>query len=212
MAGVTAASPPPLSGQHHDTPAGPSAPEQPCVGLFGVCAETTWRAEVAIPALEAAAIPYYNPQLAPGAWHPGCLDAERWHLANDPVVLFPVTSDSYGQGSLAELGFSVLRAVDDNPGVVVAVIDLELDPALDDPARREDSLRSRRLVRAHLAGRTGAALHLVDTVGEMVEVGIEAWRAYAAHRAAAETLHGATVGGAVLPGAITAAWLRRRPA
>ena len=33
------------------------------------------------------------------------------HLADDEIVLFPITKDTYAMGSLSEVGFSFLQAV-----------------------------------------------------------------------------------------------------
>lgn len=57
-------------------------------------------------------IPFFNPQV--DNWTPELADVEAWHLANDRLVLFPVTGETFGFGSLAETGFSVQSALSVN--------------------------------------------------------------------------------------------------
>ena len=45
-----------------------------CVFLGGSCNPTTWRRDIAIPALESANVPYYNPQI--DDWSPDLIEAE----------------------------------------------------------------------------------------------------------------------------------------
>lgn len=94
-------------------------------------------------------IQFFNPQVED--WKPEDAEAEADHLAEDAIILFPITGETYGTGSLAETGFSALQAIKLNRHRdFVVMIERELDPALNDPAARKESLRSRALVRKHL--------------------------------------------------------------
>ena len=116
-------------------------------------------------------IPYFNPQV--DDWKPELAAAEAWHLANDPLVLFPVTRETYGTGSLAETGFSALHAMNVNRRCAfIMMIDKDLDPALDDPVARKESLRSRALVSAHLGRQTIAGLYVVASLDDMLDLSL----------------------------------------
>jgi len=121
-------------------------------------------------------IPFYNPQLPPGQWDPSCADIEAEHLANDEIILFPVTRETLGMGSLSEVGFSIVNAIrlDDRRDFII-MIDRELDPALmsNDPALAKESLKMRALVIQHLKKLNLRNVYIVDTLDEMLDVSIE---------------------------------------
>lgn len=161
-----------------------------CVGLFGTCGGSRWREEHFIPRYDELGIRWYNPQVED--WDPSCAEAEAEHLANDAIVLFPVTDETYAFGSLAETGFSMLNAVrlDDRREFVVYVAQeiAGLDPrgnVLDDRldeegnpnprSRAKDSLRTRALVRQHLVKLRLPNVYVVDSLEEMFEVSVELW-------------------------------------
>ena len=81
-----------------------------CIGLFATCGRSTWRKEF-VEQYEELDIEFFNPQVGLGEWHPGMVDDENRHLAEDEIILFPVTDESTGQGSLAEIGFSIQQAL-----------------------------------------------------------------------------------------------------
>jgi hypothetical protein len=96
-------------------------------------------------------ISYYNPQVE--NWTPQDAVIEAEHLINDQIILFPVTGETYGTGSLAETGFSILSAIraNDQRYVIIyidPVVDAELAGA--NAALAKESIRSRALVLAHL--------------------------------------------------------------
>ena len=103
----------------------------PVIGLFGTCGNSTWRNSF-IKTYEARDISYFNPQVPEGTWHPGLVDEENAHLLEDPIILFPVTSETTGQGSLAEIGFSILAAIKRSPDrYFIILIDDECTDALE---------------------------------------------------------------------------------
>ena len=69
------------------------------IGLFGTCGNSLWRDQF-ISVYKEKGIEYFNPQKED--WCPEDADIEAQHLVQDEIVLFPVTDESYGCGSLAE--------------------------------------------------------------------------------------------------------------
>lgn len=146
-----------------------------CVGLFGTCGNSKWR----VPFMErynSEAIPFFNPQV--DHWKPEDAIKEAQHLASDALILFPITGETYGTGSLAETGFSVLNAIrlDDRRDFVILIAQ-SLDDALDNAVARKESLRARALVKEHLKKLRLANLYVVDTLDEMLEISITLFRA-----------------------------------
>jgi len=146
-----------------------------CVGLFGTCGGSKWR-DSFIEKYNKERIPFFNPQV--DDWKPEDAIVEAKHLAEDAVILFPITSETYGTGSLAETGFSILNAVrlDDRRDFVI-YIDMTLVPELDNAVARKESLRARALVREHLKKLRLSNLYLVDSLSEMIEVSVILYRA-----------------------------------
>lgn len=146
-----------------------------CVGLFGTCGGSKWR-EPFMARYAQEGIAYFNPQV--DDWQPENAVTEANHLAHDQIILFPVTSETYGIGSLAETDFSILNAIrlDDRRDFVI-LIDPDLDATLDNPALRQESLRARRLVTAHLHQLRLANLYLVESLDDMLAVSVALFRA-----------------------------------
>lgn len=94
---------------------------------------------------------FFNPQVE--NWTPELAEAEAWHLANDDIVLFPVTDETFGFGSLAETGFSIQSAVTSSAHRFVVVY---ISPSVSDalkqlsPEQADASRRARKLALAHL--------------------------------------------------------------
>lgn len=145
-----------------------------CVGLFGTCGGSKWR-EPFIAAYEEQGIEYFNPQV--DDWDPSLAEIEAEHLAKDGIILFPVTGETYGTGSLAETGFSVSSALRmDSNRYIVTMIERELDEELDsNPDLYKESLRARALVSAHLAkaAQTMSGLYVVNSLDSMLDCSLE---------------------------------------
>lgn len=82
---------------------------QPRIGLFGTCSNTTWRNDLIIPTLDRRGLPYFNPQK--DSWNPADADPEAQHMAEDQVIVLPVSKDTEGHASLAETGWATLGAL-----------------------------------------------------------------------------------------------------
>lgn len=143
------------------------------IGLFGTCGDSKWR----IPFMEKydnAGITYFNPQK--DDWKPEDAQIEAEHLANDEIILFPVTDETLGLGSLGEVGFSILQAIklDSNRDIVVMI-----DNDLSDYAKTKfsgsevrESIKMRALIKAHLKKLTYPNVYIVESFGDMLEVSI----------------------------------------
>ena len=118
------------------------------VFLGGACGSTTWRGRIAIPALEAAGVSYYNPQLGPGEWTPARLTEETEAKANSAVLLFVINAESRGVASLAEAAFFLGRG---RP-IALVVSDIGEADSIDGErlgaAERKDLNRGRIFVRS----------------------------------------------------------------
>jgi len=147
------------------------------IGLFGTCGKSKWR-EPFMARYQQEGISFFNPQVA--NWKPEDAQVEAEHLANDEVILFPVTSETYATGSLSEVGFSILQAIrlDDRRDFVV-MIEQKLNDELDNPVARQESLRARALVFQHLKKLRLKNLYVVETLEEMLEVSIQLYQAAA---------------------------------
>lgn len=142
-----------------------------CIGLFGTCDNVRWR-DPFMKEFEAKGIEYFNPMV--DDWKPELAAIEAQHLREDPIILFPVLSASYGQGSLSEMGFGPLRAMRQNANrSFVVLIDETLDEHLDDAACRKDSLRSRKLVKTHLLGLNLPNVYVVENLDKMLEAALK---------------------------------------
>lgn len=120
------------------------------VGLFGVCETTTWRKDV-ITQLENAGIDYFNPQLEPGQWTDAFVPIEAENLASDGVIVFVINEDSYGMGSLAEVGFGILNALKNSQDIVIYIAPTVNSALMEaNPKLADASVRTRKLVMGHL--------------------------------------------------------------
>lgn len=143
---------------------------KPCIGLFGTCGGSKWRYDF-IKEYNKLGLNYFNPQVED--WVEELAEIEAGHLVNDEIVLFPITGETYGTGSLAETGYSALQAININSHRdFVIMIEQKIDSELDDPIARKESLRSRALVTEHLKKLNIASLYVVESLSEMLELSI----------------------------------------
>lgn len=138
------------------------------VGLFGTCGGSAWRAPF-IELLSQHGVPYFDPQVE--NWTPELADIEAWHLANDRLILFPVTAETYGFGSLTETGFSVQSALSLNANRFVLLF---IAPDVDDvqkaksPEQADASRRARKLALAHLAKVSNPNVFVAKSLEDML--------------------------------------------
>lgn len=142
-----------------------------CVGLFGTCDNNRWR-DPFMKRFDELGIPYFNPMV--DNWHPGLVEDEAKHLAEDEIILFPVLGWSYAEGSLSELGFGPLRAMRQNKNrSFVFLIETTLHERLDDPDRCKASLRGRNLVLGHLKKVAAPNIYMVNSLDELLDKSVK---------------------------------------
>lgn len=147
------------------------------IGLFGTCGKSKWRQPFMKRYCELG-IDFFNPQV--DDWKPEMAVEEAKHLAEDALVLFPVTGETYATGSLAEVGFSILNAIklDDRRDFII-MIEMQLDESLDNKEMCKESLRARALVVQHLKKLRLPNVYIVDTLEQMLEISLELYEAAA---------------------------------
>lgn len=153
----------------------------PTVGLFGTCGGSRWREPFEV-AFRERGIPFFNPQLPEGTWTPESIPVEHEHLVNDEIIVFPVTDETTGTGSLGEVGFSIMTAIDASRGRlrhVIVLIDEECRAPGATPEMIKDSVRARRLVKSRVVAEAARLhnVHLVDTLEEALALVLRMWPA-----------------------------------
>lgn len=143
------------------------------IGLFGTCGGSKWRDDF-ISTYNELGIEYYNP-LTPN-WKPENAAIEAYHMMNDAIILFPVTDETYGAGSLAEIGFSILTTIKrlENRFVIIYVADEVDHTKVDVP--HHDTIKSsnnaRALVKAHLKENPHSNVFVVESLDEMKKLSL----------------------------------------
>jgi hypothetical protein len=146
--------------------------EEITIGLFGTCGGSTWRNDF-MKEYDKKKISYFNPQVE--KWDESMAVKEAEHLSEDEIILFPITSETYGMGSLAETGFSILQAInlEKNRDFVVLI---DAVPNIDLKEKNtelyKESCRARALVIQHLKKLKLANLYIVDNMNDMLKVSI----------------------------------------
>ena len=92
----------------------------------------------------------------------------------DDIILFPVTGETAGLGSLAETGFSMFQAMKTNMNrYFVFMVDAECDPLkVLDPVLAKESRRARALVRAHLRKNQHPNVFVCGDLDQMLPVSL----------------------------------------
>ncbi len=130
-----------------------------CVGLFGTCGNSKWRDPV-MEALKNAGIKSFNPVV--DNWTPECAKIEAEHLATDRVILFVVTGETEGFGSLAETGWAYLGAIARGQKVFFVIEDFP------DGNPKSDANRARVLVRAHMVKNSITVFATIEEATQVV--------------------------------------------
>lgn len=149
-----------------------------CIGLFGTCGGSTWRNQF-MKKYSELGMNYFNPQV--DDWKPELAEIEAEHLVNDDIVIFPVTDETFGTGSLAETGFSIMQAINSNENrSVILMVDKDVKEELKiaDPVASKESTRARALVRAHLNKVKKPNVYIVDSLDEMLRVSLKLYEVH----------------------------------
>ena len=142
----------------------------PQIFLGGAAGLTTWRAEVAIPALESARVSYFNPQLPLHAWTTEREAEEMQAKDAAQVLLFVISHETRGVATVAEvayymgLGRPLALVINDIPHGAVLYGQPLSQPEIDD------------LNRGRIFLRTMARVHNVpvfDSISDAVQYAIQ---------------------------------------
>jgi hypothetical protein len=150
-----------------------SHPSSNTVGLFGTRGSSTWRTAFKARFSEHG-IACFDPQV--DGWTPDMADSEAWHMANDKVLLMAITGETFGFGSLAETGFSVLSALALNEQqCVLLFIDTEVSDELarGSPEQAEASRRARSLVLSRLAVMPHPRVYVAQSLDDLLEKALQ---------------------------------------
>jgi len=159
------------------------------VGLFGTCDNITWREEKFIPVYEEKRIKYYNPvlenwsellEMSRQGLCPNPTEEENYYLNHAEIILFPILKDSLGQGSLAEMGFSLQRVMrnimNGKSQFLISLIDDECTDMRKSEAERIDSTKNRALVKTKmLQNLSYPVITMVDTLDQMLDMSLKAY-------------------------------------
>ncbi|MFN7921643.1 MAG: nucleoside 2-deoxyribosyltransferase domain-containing protein [Bryobacteraceae bacterium] len=115
------------------------------VFLGGACGRSTWRRDIAIPALERAGVSYFDPQLGVGEWNEACQAEEMRAKAEAEVLLFVINGETRGVATVGEASYYLGAG---RP-LALAVTDVT-NPELTQ-AERDDLNRGRIFVRSMAA-------------------------------------------------------------
>lgn len=143
------------------------------IGLFGTCSNSTWRNPF-IKAYSQNNIAYFNPQV--DNWTPDCSINEAEHLAKDEIILFPVLSESFGLGSLAETGYAILNAIKlESHRQFVILIDDDVDQKCYDenPEMAKISRNTRAIIQSHLNKLNYNNVYVVNSLDNMLNLSLE---------------------------------------
>lgn len=122
------------------------------VFLGGACGPTTWRRDIAIPALQAAGVSYYDPQLGIGEWNESREAEEMAAKDTAHVLMFVISRETRGVATVGEAAYYLAA------GRLLALVvqDIPSDAAFPD-AERDDLNRGRIFVRT-MARQQGVAI------------------------------------------------------
>lgn len=156
------------------------------IGEFGTCGSSDFRKEKFEPAWIQIGAEWYNPQKEDWNSRKEFYAAEEAkHLAEDMIVLLPITDETYALGSLTESGYNFLQAMrfDDRREFVIYVsptVKKELD--VDDPEKGyskfayAESIKLRALVRQHILRLNYANIFVARDLDDMVEITSILWK------------------------------------
>ena len=143
------------------------------VGLFGTCAETTWRDDLAIPLLNEANVPFFNP--VDKHWTSEARENEARHAASDKVILQIISSEDVSLSSLAESGWLALHCHLRGQKLVLCIQDMpeHSEPRYDETGGRLKPNKTRVLVRAHISKLPPTVLENTVFVEESIEEAVQ---------------------------------------
>jgi len=156
------------------------------IGLFGTCDNIRWR-DPFMKAYDEKGIKYFNPMIDDWAERlensrkglcPNPTEEENFYIKNSELILFPVLEDSLGNGSLAELGFSIQtvlrRILNGENQFLIALIDDKCTDERKSHDQRKESNKNRALVKSKLINAVSYPnIVLVNTLDEMFKLSFD---------------------------------------
>lgn len=146
------------------------------IGLFGTCGKSIWR-QAFVDQYTVRGIPFFNPQVADGMWTPADSDKEICHLANDDIVIFAITDETYAFISLMEAAMAIGRMKDSFRKLIV-FIDPDVSKSLieADLGLAKASILAREMLIKHLLGTTHNSVFLVKDLQAALDVSLTIWK------------------------------------
>jgi hypothetical protein len=143
------------------------------IGLFGTCGSSTWRDDF-VSLYDQLGIKYFNPQIKDRDWVPADAEIESRHLQTDDIVLLPITSETKGVGSLAEIGFIINSILSSNKlRFAIIYIDSSVDRKGLDAPTAKDIESSRSLIKSHLPHVTNDRVFIANSLDEMKKISLD---------------------------------------
>jgi hypothetical protein len=116
----------PLASTHSKFPLpGDPGYVKPYVFLGGSCDPTTWRADIAVPQLMKAGIPFFNPHISD--WHPNLIALEAKAKEVCEVLLFVIDAKTRAIASMLEATEYIMAA----RRVVIVILDIPENTRID---------------------------------------------------------------------------------
>ena len=147
------------------------------IGLFGTCFPSNWR-DGFKKALDEKEILWYDPNKLEG-WdehYQEYMETEFRNLEQDDIILFPITDETWGTGSLGETGYSATKAMErainspHNQRVIFYIApDVSKELKDKNPESAKESKRGRSLVMNKLKGVHSPNVIVVDSLDKMLE-------------------------------------------
>jgi hypothetical protein len=143
---------------------------RPHLFLGGSCNPTTWRADIAIPLLEAAGVSYYNPQVED--WSPELVKAEADAKIASVEVLFVIDHQTRAIASMLEATEFV--ATVNSYDALLVIHNITDGTVIDGQTITGRELKDLNRARAYLRElATRRGIHIYPTVDEAVGASID---------------------------------------
>lgn len=140
-----------------------------CVSLFGTCGDSKWR-DPFMERFSAEGIEFFNPVVED--WTEECMEIEADHLANDRVIVIPITDETYGTVSLTEVGFTVAQAAMNPDRQYIIMVDPKVNRSskcVSNPDIANESDKLRKMVLKHLAKVDLANVTVAENLSEALD-------------------------------------------
>ncbi len=148
----------------------PSDDNQVIIGLFGTCGHSKWRDEF-VKAYDEAGIAYFNPNTE--NWTKACAEHEAFHLKRDNIILLPLTNETFGSASVAEVAIACSRAQEMNNYVILMMEEIHQTLKDEHPRFFKEANNARNIVLGHLKMATSPNVFVVDNLQQMLAVSLK---------------------------------------